>query len=182
MVPHEIDDLLCDHIAIDQRGVTIENFTAAGPRGGRLTATGGSANQREGRIAVSVQDMRIADRPDARARASGELTLEWEGLRAQLTGALNIIEADIDIAANADAGIPTLDVIEINRPGVEDEDDAREEVRRNTNVATELDVRITAPGRVFTRGRGCELWDTDGKRYLDFFAGLAVRLAFDSRR
>ena len=27
---------------------------------------------------------------------------------------------------------------------------------------------------VFARGRGCELWDTDGKRYLDFFAGLAV--------
>jgi predicted acetylornithine/succinylornithine family transaminase len=27
---------------------------------------------------------------------------------------------------------------------------------------------------VFARGRGCELWDTEGKRYLDFFAGLAV--------
>jgi acetylornithine aminotransferase len=26
----------------------------------------------------------------------------------------------------------------------------------------------------FVRGRGCELWDTEGKRYLDFFAGLAV--------
>jgi acetylornithine/N-succinyldiaminopimelate aminotransferase len=26
----------------------------------------------------------------------------------------------------------------------------------------------------FVRGRGCELWDADGKRYLDFFAGLAV--------
>jgi len=26
----------------------------------------------------------------------------------------------------------------------------------------------------FVRGRGCELWDADGKRYLDFFAGIAV--------
>jgi predicted acetylornithine/succinylornithine family transaminase len=26
----------------------------------------------------------------------------------------------------------------------------------------------------FVRGRGCELWDAAGKRYLDFFAGLAV--------
>jgi predicted acetylornithine/succinylornithine family transaminase len=26
----------------------------------------------------------------------------------------------------------------------------------------------------FVRGRGCELWDADGRRYLDFFAGLAV--------
>ena len=148
-------------IAIDDRGVTIENFTAAGPRGGRLRATGGSANPREGRIAVTVEEMRIADRPDARARASGELTLEWEGLRAQLTGALNIIEADIDVAANADAGIPTLDVIEINRPGEEDEEQIPELPRR-TLTATEIDVRITAPGRVFTRGRGLDAeWALD---------------------
>ena len=26
----------------------------------------------------------------------------------------------------------------------------------------------------FVRGLGCELWDAEGKRYLDFFAGLAV--------
>jgi acetylornithine aminotransferase len=26
----------------------------------------------------------------------------------------------------------------------------------------------------FVRGAGCELWDAEGKRYLDFFAGLAV--------
>jgi predicted acetylornithine/succinylornithine family transaminase len=26
----------------------------------------------------------------------------------------------------------------------------------------------------FVRGHGCELWDADGKRYLDFFAGLSV--------
>jgi acetylornithine aminotransferase len=26
----------------------------------------------------------------------------------------------------------------------------------------------------FVRGRGCEVWDAEGKRYLDFFAGLAV--------
>jgi acetylornithine/succinyldiaminopimelate/putrescine aminotransferase len=26
----------------------------------------------------------------------------------------------------------------------------------------------------FVRGRGAELWDADGRRYLDFFAGLAV--------
>ncbi|MET0738106.1 MAG: aminotransferase class III-fold pyridoxal phosphate-dependent enzyme, partial [Acidimicrobiales bacterium] len=26
----------------------------------------------------------------------------------------------------------------------------------------------------FVRGRGSELWDTEGKRYLDFLSGLAV--------
>jgi len=148
-------------IALDQRGVTIENFTAAGPRGGRLTATGGSANAREGRIAVNVQDMRIADRPDARARASGELTQQWEGLQSSLTGHLNIIEAEIDVASNPEAGIPTLDVIEINRPGEEDELEPVDDRPRDSR-STELNVHIRAPGRVFTRGRGVEAeWSLD---------------------
>ena len=30
------------------------------------------------------------------------------------------------------------------------------------------------PAVMFERGRGTELWDTDGKRYLDFLAGIAV--------
>ncbi|MEZ6024302.1 MAG: translocation/assembly module TamB domain-containing protein [Hyphomonadaceae bacterium] len=130
----------------------MENFTARGPQGGRLTATGGSANPREGRIAVSVHDMRVADRADAMARASGDLTLAWEGMHSELTGALTILEANVDIATNPEEGIPTLDVVEINRPGYEDETEEEEAPRRNGS--TTLDVSITAPGRVYTRGRG----------------------------
>ncbi len=32
------------------------------------------------------------------------------------------------------------------------------------------------PAFVFQRGRGSELWDVEGKRYLDFFAGIAVSI------
>jgi translocation and assembly module TamB len=148
-------------VALDERGVTIENFTASGPRGGRLTATGGSVNDRQGSITVDVDTMRVADRPDAHAVASGELTLAWEGLSSSLTGTLNIVEASIDIASNPQAGIPTLDVIEINRPGEEDEP-LEEEERPQRNGATTLNVTVTAPGRVFTRGRGVDAeWALD---------------------
>jgi acetylornithine/N-succinyldiaminopimelate aminotransferase len=41
------------------------------------------------------------------------------------------------------------------------------------SAAHEVGVYARQPV-AFVRGRGCELWDTDGKRYLDFFAGLAV--------
>ncbi|MEQ1490362.1 MAG: translocation/assembly module TamB domain-containing protein, partial [Terricaulis sp.] len=148
-------------VALDERGVTIENFTAAGPRGGRITARGGSVNDRQGSITVDVDNMRVADRPDARAVASGELTLAWEGLTSSLTGNLNIVEANIDIAASPQAGIPTLDVIEINRPGEEDEPlEEDQPIRRNG--ATTLNVNVTAPGRVFTRGRGVDAeWSLD---------------------
>ena len=32
-----------------------------------------------------------------------------------------------------------------------------------------------APNIMFIRGEGTELWDSDGKRYLDFVGGLAVQ-------
>ena len=31
-----------------------------------------------------------------------------------------------------------------------------------------------APSVMFVRGRGTELWDSSGKRYLDFLCGIAV--------
>jgi translocation and assembly module TamB len=147
-------------LALDQRGVTIERFSATDPRGGRLTASGGSTDPRHGAISVQLSDVRIADRPDARARASGALTLAWEGLESRLSGELAIAEANIDIAANPQTGIATIDVVEINRPGDEDDEDEAPQPRRNG--ATALDVRITAPGRVFTRGRGVDAeWALD---------------------
>ena len=147
-------------ISIGDRGVNIERFTATSPHGGRLTATGGSANPREGRIAINIDNMRVADRPDARAQASGDLTLQWEGLESSVTGTLNIGSAELNIAQNPEAGIPTIEVVEINRPDEEDQIADAPVVQRNHT--TRLDVRVRAPGRVFTRGRGIEAeWSLD---------------------
>ena len=148
-------------ISIDDHGVNIEHFTAAGPHGGRLTATGGSASPTEGRIAVTLDNMRVADRPDARAQGSGELTLQWQGMRSSLSGELNIAEANLDIAAQPAAGIPTIEVVEINRPGGDDEPPAPELAVPQLG-STALDVRVRAPGRVYTRGRGLDAeWSLD---------------------
>ncbi|MBL8536277.1 MAG: translocation/assembly module TamB domain-containing protein [Hyphomonadaceae bacterium] len=149
-------------VALTPGGVTIERFAAIDGHGGRLSASGGSANEREGRITVRVENMRIADRPDARARASGDLTLAWEGAHSTLSGDLNVADANLDIAANPEAGIPTIDVIEINRPDQEDETPEASDAARARNGSTTLDVRLRAPGRVFTRGRGVDAeWALD---------------------
>ncbi len=146
-------------VAINQDGVTVQRFTANDSRGGRIIATGGSANPRAGRIGLEVQDLRLVDRPDAKARASGQLTFEWQGLESTLSGNLAITEADVSVAQSPQASIPTIEVVEINRPGG-DEDE--EPARRQAFGATKLDIRITAPGRVFTRGRGVEAeWQLD---------------------
>ena len=148
-------------ISIGDNGVAIERFEAAGARGGRVTASGGSANARQGAIEVTLANLRVADRPDANAIASGDLRLEWEGLDSAFTGTINIEEANLDIGANPEAGIPSLDVIEINRPGYDDEDDETGDVIVRNNP-TRLDVSVRAPGRVFTRGRGLDVeWALD---------------------
>ena len=33
---------------------------------------------------------------------------------------------------------------------------------------------VTSPQALLARGEGCWVWDVDGKRYLDFLAGIAV--------
>jgi translocation and assembly module TamB len=148
-------------VLIDQRGVTIDHFQARDSRGGTLTATGGSASPTEGRVAVSVNNVRIADRPEARARASGELTLAWQGLHSTLSGNLNVLEANLDIATNSSAGIPTINVVEINRPDAEDSGPDQGPALPVPSGA-DLDVRITAPGRIYTRGRGLDAeWSLD---------------------
>ena len=87
--------------------------------------------------------------------------MAWEGLNSTLSGTLNIAQADLDIATNPTAGIPTLDVIEVNRPGQEDEPDDEPMAPRRLGD-TRLDVRIRAPERVFTRGRGVDAeWSLD---------------------
>jgi len=53
-----------------------------------------------------------------------------------------------------------------------------ERAARNADIvalaaANEIGVYARQPV-AFVRGRGCELWDADGHRYLDFFAGLSV--------
>ncbi|MES1201754.1 MAG: translocation/assembly module TamB domain-containing protein [Pseudomonadota bacterium] len=146
-------------VSIHDNGVRIENFTASDGRGGTLTATGGSANARDGRIDATLRNFRMVDRPDANARANGALTLEWQGLDSKLTGDLNLVEANINIAARAEAGIPELQVVEINRP--DDDLDFGAPAPQPLHP-TDIDVRVRSEDRVFTRGRGVEAeWALD---------------------
>ncbi|MFT3728703.1 MAG: translocation/assembly module TamB domain-containing protein [Terricaulis sp.] len=147
-------------ISVSQNGVNIDNFTANDIDGGRMTVTGGSSGPQDGRLAVSLDNMRLANRPDLHAKGSGELALTWHGLHSNVTGAITLDSADVDIAANPDAGIPTIDVVEINQPY--SEDDGGSAPILSVPTTTDLNVRIRAPGRIRTRGRGVDAeWSLD---------------------
>jgi translocation and assembly module TamB len=145
-------------VSIGAGGVTLERFTATDSRGGRLSATGGSADPRQGRIALRMDQLRLIDRPDARARANGDLVFAWDGLDSEITGAIEFLEADVSVAQSPASVVPQLDVIEINLPNSADEFTPPAPTRMNTR----LDVALTAPRRIFTRGRGLEAeWSLD---------------------
>jgi translocation and assembly module TamB len=147
-------------VSVGSNGVNIDSFSAGDPGGGHMTASGGSSGAQDGRITVNIDGMRVANRPDAHARASGDLTLAWHGLHSSVTGDLNLAEADIDIASNPEAGIPTIDVVEINQPYSADDDTAPSPFTIPTT--TDLNINIRAPGRVRTRGRGVDAeWSLD---------------------
>lgn len=62
----------------------------------------------------------------------------------------------------------TIDEVMTQRPGPQ----AQEVVRRDTQVLAPVSGRVYP--FVIERGQGCEVWDVDGNRYLDFNAGIAV--------
>lgn len=62
----------------------------------------------------------------------------------------------------------TIDEVTTQRPGP----GGREIVRRDTQVLAPVSGRVYP--FVIDRGVGCEVWDVDGNRYLDFNAGIAV--------
>ncbi|MGE3142903.1 MAG: translocation/assembly module TamB domain-containing protein, partial [Hyphomonadaceae bacterium] len=123
---------------------------------------GGAMHPQEGRIAITLNEMRIVDRPDAHAVASGDLALAWRGADATLSGALNLNGADNSVASAPNAGLPHMDVVEINRPDIDDAPIQPPLVMVAHSTAAKLDISIKAPGRVFTRGRGLDAeWSLD---------------------
>ncbi len=62
----------------------------------------------------------------------------------------------------------TIDDVTTQRPGPQ----AQEIVRRDTHVLAPVSGRVYP--FVIDHGVGCEVWDVDGNRYLDFNAGIAV--------
>ncbi len=53
-------------------------------------------------------------------------------------------------------------------------DDARHPFSRIVNPALGSRLEGLSMDRTFVRGRGCEIFDTDGRPYLDFMAGYGA--------
>jgi translocation and assembly module TamB len=147
-------------LSFDEDGRSRFDITAEDGDGGRVTGSGAARGLQDGRIDLNLRRIRLLDRAEARATASGPLALQWTRTGATLSGALTLDSADLRLTTSAAAQIPQLDVIEINAPG----GDLPAPAPRAPAMRTRLDLSITAPARMFTRGRGVNAeWSLDAR-------------------
>ena len=152
-------------VALDVRladdAVTVDSLTASDGDGGRVSGSGSLQASGAGSLLVSLDNVRLINREDVTARADGGLEFRWDAGVSELSGDLTVTEATIRGAPTGDADIPTLDVIEINRPA-RSAVAAAVPVARRAGPPTILALRVRAPQRVFTRYRGVDTeWSLD---------------------
>ncbi len=142
---------------LERNAVRVSAFNGQDERRGTLSGQGRMSLISGGDSSFTLQARQflLLDNDLAQAQASGEVTVTRaaDG-KAALTGRLTIDRADIVADPPTPSGVVPLDVIEINVPPERaDYFDAP----RSRGPAITLDVMLTAPRRVFVKGRGLDV-------------------------
>lgn len=108
-------------------------------------------------LSIRASEFWLAQRDDARVKASAALSLSGNLEGVRLAGDVTILQADMAIPERLPPSVPTIDVTEINRPG-----GGRDMVSSAAPFPVALAVLVKAQNRVFVRGRGLESeWSGD---------------------
>jgi translocation and assembly module TamB len=151
-------------IAFSEAGATLKSLAAKDRHDGRLTGSGFYGREGAGKIDLQLKRMRIVNRPDAKASGDGALSLIWTPASASLSGAITLTDTEAREPEIAAAEPVTIDVVEINAPVTPSGTKPHGPAIRPRAMPVKLDVALTAPGRLFTRGRGLDAeWALDAR-------------------
>ncbi|CAN5243704.1 translocation/assembly module TamB domain-containing protein [soil metagenome] len=137
--------------------VVFRQFNAADGRGGTVSGTGQVSLERGGSSTFTLNANRflLLDNDLAEAQASGAVTVtRGADGKAKLAGALTIDRADIVAKTPVPSGVVAMEVVERNRPAGR-EPAFKPAEARGPEIA--LDVKLTAPRRVFVKGKGLDV-------------------------
>ena len=87
----EIDAVM----TFDEKGVSLDRFSATDGKAGRITGAGRLDGQDDGKLNLKLSNVVLADRPDAHAAGDGDLALEWRKGGATLSGEIRLNQADM---------------------------------------------------------------------------------------
>lgn len=147
-----LDDIAAE-VTFTTQAVELQALSARSPNGGDVSGQGrfafdGSTNS----LVISANRLRLLDQRGLRATASGDLSLDTNESGFALTGDLTVDRADIDLdRLPSQTSFATLDVV-----FPEDVPTAETEPSPETNRVFQLDVDVSAPGRLFVSGSGLD--------------------------
>lgn len=142
---------------LHREGVDVRTFSASDGRGGSVEGMGRVSLERGGSSTFTINANRflLLDNDMAEAQASGAVTVtRGADGRARLAGRLTIDRADIVADPPTPSGVVAMEVVEKNRPA------GRPDAFTPTPSrapAVSLDVTLSAPRRIFLRGRGLDV-------------------------
>lgn len=134
--------------ASDRLEVTELRATDTGD--GTLTGAGQLRSQQggwAGTIEASFSDFQVVARDDAQAEASGSIQVRIDPENPAITGDVELLRGEFTPPDTGPAGVTTIEVIEINEPGAEEE----EVVTGARGEPFKLDISLTADRRLFIR-------------------------------
>jgi translocation and assembly module TamB len=145
-------------VALADNAIDVSQVSGGDGQGGAVSGSGRISLAREGlsSFKLDLKGFRVIDNDLASATASGQTTINrGSDGKVRLTGALTIDRADVSAQTKTPAGVVSMDVIERNRP--EDMDQGIEARKVVPGSGMLLDVDLTAPRRIFVRGRGLDV-------------------------
>jgi translocation and assembly module TamB len=140
----------------DLEQVQLRRMTGDDGQGGQISGNGTVSLAEAGvsSLTLELQRFRMLDNDLARASASGKVVVTRDAAgKARLEGALTVDRADITANPPVPTGVVPLDVVEINKPGVDADAPAPARLR-GPQIA--LDVTIRAARGLLIKGNGLD--------------------------
>lgn len=139
-----------------QSTLTIDKATAKDGDGGEISVDGklefGGDDIVSMDIRADFREAMLVRRDELTARSSGQITLRGNETRRRISGSIEVEEAEVRLVGGSPPGVVEIQVEEKGTPPP----GAIGATPETKPSKTELDIRISMPGRVFVRGRGLD--------------------------
>ena len=132
--------------------IAVDRFSASDIQKGTVTGLGQVSLARGGAsdLQIKLSNFRLVDNDTATANTTGSLTIvRGADGKAKIAGALELVSGDINAAAKTSPDIPTIDVVERNRP-FNLEEQLQPPPASQQGVA--LDIALTASRGLLVKG------------------------------
>jgi translocation and assembly module TamB len=145
---------LAANVDLTNNLVTVQTFSASDAKAGTVTGDGRLSLVKGGEstLTLNVKGFQLLDTDTAKATATGAVTVTRAGDgHAKLSGQLDIDHAEISALNRSPPGVVSLDVIERNRPGAQDQTPAAVASRA---PAVGLNIKLRAARGIYLKGLG----------------------------